>query len=300
MEPTSSTNDSHDCVHSAAPARDDTSLGNGLTDISSRTGEEEAVNSDEESSAESVDSAMRHLKRLLTHGHERAECDFCAICFLPIELPVWQHSNFNACCMKTECEGCYLVALRRGIGDRCHFCRAPLPRDDISIIAMIQKRARKGDASATSFLAMQYHHGGLGLAKDVPRAIELYTTAAELGSLEAHSRLGRIYYNGADGVVEENKARGINHWQQAAMKGHVLSRHCLGVVGIHDGDDELALQHWMISAKMGYEESMNGIKALFTDGQATEAQYSEALRGYQAAVEEMKSPQREEAKRLGF
>ena len=37
-------------------------------------------------------------------------------------------------------------------------------------------------------------------------------------------------------------------------------------------------------------------------GEATKAQYAEALRGYGDAVEEiqMKSPQREEAKRLGI
>ena len=34
----------------------------------------------------------------------------------------------------------------------------------------------------------------------------------------------------------------------------------------------------------------------FKKGQATKAQYAEALLGYRDAVEEMKSPQREEAK----
>ena len=85
------------------------------------------------------------------------------------------------------------------------------------------------------------------------------------------------------------------------MKGHVESRHSLGDVEFDDeGNYELALQHWMISAKMGYEESLDGIKKLFMSGHATKAQYAEALRGYQDAVEEMKSPQREEAKRLGL
>jgi len=63
---------------------------------------------------------------------------------------------------------------------------------------------------------------------------------------------------------------------------------------------ELAVQHLMISAKMGYEKSLNGIKDMFKEGHATKAQYAEALRGYGDAVEEMNSPQREEGKRLGF
>ena len=115
--------------------------------------------------------------------------------------------------------------------------------------------------------------------------------------LDAHYQLGYLYCSG-DGV-EENKPRGTHHWQQAAMKGHVFSRHSLGVIASREGDYVLAVQHYMISAKMGYEVSLNCIKELFTEGLATRAQYPEALMGYRDAVEEMKSPQREEAKRLG-
>ncbi|EJK70105.1 hypothetical protein THAOC_08564 [Thalassiosira oceanica] len=135
----------------------------------------------------------------------------------------------------------------------------------------------------------------LGLAKDFSRAIELYTEAAELGSLDAHFRLGHTYYYG-DGI-EEDEPRGIHHWQEAAMKGHVQSRHKLGVVEYDSGNNELAVQHWVISAKVGYEDSLNNIKNMFKEGHATKAQYGEALIGYRDAAEDMKSPQREEAKR---
>ena len=84
------------------------------------------------------------------------------------------------------------------------------------------------------------------------------------------------------------------------MNGHVPSRHCLGIDEAVNGNYELAVQHWMISAKMGHEGSLNNIKAMFKKGHATKAQYAEALMGYRDAVEEVKSPQREEAKRLGF
>ena len=84
------------------------------------------------------------------------------------------------------------------------------------------------------------------------------------------------------------------------MKGHALSRHDLGADEFERGNDQLAVQHWMISAKMGFESSLNEIKDMFKDGDATKAQYAEALLGYRDALEEMKSPQREEAKRLGI
>ena len=238
-----------------------------------------------------------YLKRLLTEGCERTEADLCTICFLPIGFPVGQNSKFNVCCMKRMCDGCVLAARRRGILDKCPFCRTHLPRGDASEVAMIRKRAKKGDAAALNFLGGKHYFGQSGVAKDVPRAIELWTEAAELGSLDAHYALAQFYYDG-DGV-EEDKVKGIRHWQQAAMGGHVQSRNNLGAFAYVIGKHELALQHWMISTKMGYEHSLNAVKGMFTRGQATKAQYAEALRSYQNAVEEMKSPLREEAKRLG-
>ena len=232
----------------------------------------------------------------MAEGHEMPEGHACTICFLPIEIPAEPHSMVKPCCMKRVCNGCILAANLRGINNKCPFCRTPLPRDDASTHEMVQRRAGKGDADAISSLAGHYFYGDLGLAKDVPRAMELWTEAARLGSLDAHDRLGARYYIGDD--VKMDKPRGVHHWQQAAMKGHVLSRDNLGVDECSKGHYDLALQHYLISAKMGYKGSLDGIKRMFTIGRATKAQYAEALRGYGDAVEETKSPQREEAKRF--
>mmetsp|Transcript_3166 Transcript_3166/g.7093 ORF Transcript_3166/g.7093 Transcript_3166/m.7093 type:complete len:252 (+) Transcript_3166:396-1151(+) len=245
--------------------------------------------------SDGVDGGVESAESL---EHPCLESGTCPICLLPIEIPVEHHSMVNVCCMKRVCNGCILAAHRRGILDKCAFCRTPHPRDDASAVAMIQRRVDKGDAGAMHFLGETYFLGGLGLAKDVPRAIDLFTRAAELGSPDAHLSLGNAYYT-ADGV-EEDKPRGIHHWQQAAMKGHVLGRHDLGIAEQDKANYELAVQHWMISAKMGCEMSLTGIKEMFIDGHATKAQYFDALKGYQDAAGEAKSPQRKEAKRLGM
>ena len=161
---------------------------------------------------------------------------------------------------------------------------------------MIRKRVDKGDAVAIKHLGEKYYYGELGLAKDVPRAIELWTQAAELGSLNAHFSLGSAFFFGD--VVDEDKPRGIHHFQQAAMKGHAISRGFLGVDEYESGNYEVAVQHLVISAKMGLEHSLDGVMDMFRDGHASKAQYTEALLGYRDAVEEMKSSYREEAKRL--
>ena len=56
----------------------------------------------------------------------------------------------------------------------------------------------------------------------------------------------------------------------------------------------------MVSAKMGYKDSLEMIKKMFMNGLATKEQYEQALTGCQDAVEEMKSRDRDEAKRLGY
>ncbi|EJK70939.1 hypothetical protein THAOC_07664 [Thalassiosira oceanica] len=173
----------------------------------------------------------------------------------------------------------------------------PLPADEASTLALAHKRVSKGDPEAIAYLGDSYYYGDLILEKDLSRAIELWTEAAELGSSGARYQLGVVYYNGIG--AEEDKPRGIRHWQQAAMKGDMESRHKLGSVEGKTGNYELAVQHWMISATLGYQDSLNDIKEMFKEGHATKEQYAEALLGYRDAVEETKSPQREEAKRLG-
>ena len=56
----------------------------------------------------------------------------------------------------------------------------------------------------------------------------------------------------------------------------------------------------MISAKMGQKHSVETIKDAFMAGAATKEQYTEARRGYQDGIEEVKSHDRDEAKRLGY
>ena len=175
----------------------------------------------------------------------------------------------------------------------CPFCRTPCPKGDTVKLALIRKRVDAKDPKATEYLASAYYSENNGLQQDIPRAMELWTEAARLGDLDAHCKLGWRYCNGQG--VEQDVARGTLHWQHAAIQGHPESRHNLGCHEYINANRHLAVQNWMISAKMGNENSLNEIKDMFKAGLATKAQYAEALKGYQDAVEETKSPQRDEA-----
>ena len=237
--------------------------------------------------------AEGHKLVLMKKGRERPEADECPICYLPLPLDD-QQSWFQTCCMKAVCEGCILAAEKRGMFD-CPFCRAPSP-DYSEVIPMIQNRVDAGDPVAISQLGNKYRSGEYGLVKDVTRAVELYERAAELGVKEAHYNLGVLYSAGTD--VQKDTAKAIRHYEAAAKEGYTKARVNLGCMELRDGNNDIALQHWMIAAKLGQEKALNYIRNMFLSNLATKADYEEALRGYQSATEQMRSPDRDEAERL--
>ena len=235
---------------------------------------------------------------LYKQGHERPEGDFCPICTLPIPLPMAEHSASYVCCMKRICDGFILAAQKRDM-DNCPFCRTPMPENDADALKMVLARVEKKDPAAIYQLGQTYFRGAHGLQKDTRKGVELLTEAAELGSAEALYSIGDTYRRG-NGVQEDN-AKAVEFFKKAAMQGHVESRYNVGWYESEKGNRnrDRALRHFLISVKMGHFKSVDNIKRMFMSGLATKEQYADALRGYQDAVEEMKSHDRDEAKRLG-
>ncbi|EJK60907.1 hypothetical protein THAOC_18674 [Thalassiosira oceanica] len=184
-------------------------------------------------------------------------------------------------------EKLYSQGLERPERDYCSICTLPIPHG-----------CKKKDPEAINFLGQRYYHGGFGLQKDMQRAVKVWEEAAELGSIGALYSLGNAYFHG-DGV-QQDEAKAVQFWMKSAMQGHVISRHNLGSDEGQKGNYDRAVRHFLISAKMGYEDSLENIKDAFMAGLATKEQYAEALKGYHGAVEEMKSHDREEAKAYGL
>ena len=198
--------------------------------------------------------------------------------------------------MKMLCNGCLIGAIKMGIDDKCAFCRSPRPKGDAESLKRAKARAQKKDPDAMKYLGDQYSQGRHGLEKDVSRAVELWAEAAELGSVDAQYNLGRAYINGIG--VEQDAARGVSLYEKAAMRGHAGARHNLGTYEHNSWNFDRAVRHYLISAKMGDTRALKVIKKMFAQGVATKSQYAEALKGCQDALEEMKSPDRDEAKKV--
>jgi len=175
----------------------------------------------------------------------------------------------------------------------CPFCRAP---NEVDSLVMVQKRADAKDPVAVEWLANRYFFGEAGLEKDASRAVQLWTEAAELGSIKAHCNLGNRYWNG-EGVTQD-RVKAVRHLELAAMEGNMEARCNLGDCERMYGNYERAVRHYLIAAKQGDKVALNYIRDIFMGGVATKQQYAEALKGYQESVEEMKSPDRDWANKI--
>ena len=57
----------------------------------------------------------------------------------------------------------------------------------------------------------------------------------------------------------------------------------------------MAVKHWIISATQGYDVSMKALMEAFKDGLVQKEELAAVLRAHKAAVDQIKSPEREAA-----
>ena len=225
--------------------------------------------------------------------------DDCPICFL--RLPSLNSGRvYMSCCGKIICRGCTHAfqsrayeAGRQKEDNICPFCRARPPNSDEEKIKQYKKRLELNDTQAICNLGCLYSQGQLGIRQNHAKALALFHRAVDLGYAEACSSIGHAYQNGLGVTVDEKKARW--YYELAAMGGCEESRHNLGCIEQQAGNMDRALKHWMIAAKDGEDDSFENIKCMYMEGIARKEDYTEALRLYQAYIDEIKSDQRDQA-----
>ena len=221
----------------------------------------------------------------------------CPICFirLPLLSTGWR---YNGCCGKTICSGCCYAPLYDNQGnkvdnEKCAFCRAPWPNTHEEGVERGKKRAEAGEANAMHSFGCYYSVGLNGFPQDYNKALELFHRAAELGDLEAYCEVGLAYYEGRG--VETDKRKANYYFQLAAMGGNAIARYNLGLLELTAGNIDRALKHHMIAVRDGYTKSLEQIKLMYSNGDATKGDYTKALQLYQTYLEEIKSVQRDKA-----
>ena len=215
----------------------------------------------------------------------------CPICCLPLPLDLTK-STMMSCCSKMICKGCDYANCRRQIEERlrptCPFCRHPVPETKEEANKINLKRVAANDPVAMAEVGRRHCHEG-----EYDTAIEYLTKAAGLGDVNTHYHLSRLYVRGEG--VEKDEKKGLYHFEEAAIAGHPEARFHLACYEGGRGRCDRMVEHLIISANLGHDESIQGLKLCYKEGKVSKEDFASALRGHQAAVNETKSPQREEA-----
>jgi hypothetical protein len=217
----------------------------------------------------------------------------CPLCCLPLSIDK-SKSTMMGCCCKVICNGCdYANSMREikeGLEPRCVYCREPAPKSEKEQYKRIMNRIKKKDPVAMTSMGKKHYHQG-----DYGKALEYCKKAAELGDVDAHFCLGDLYYKGKGRGVKKDITKALPHLQKAAIGGHTAARGVLATHEMENGRFERAAKHLMINANLGCDNSLKLIKELVMEGVVSKDEYAAALRGYQAAVNETKSVEREKA-----
>jgi len=239
--------------------------------------------------------ALLHDKKLFTQPDE-THLGECHLCFLP--LPIDQSkSGFYSCCSNYICMGCVYANRKSNINDPieaqcCPFCRQPVSRGNKKDRKRLMKRVKANDP-----VAMKEMGGQCRVEGDYDAAFKYLSKSAELGHLDAHYRLGIMYWQGEG--VEKNEEKTVYHWEKAAIGGHPYARHGLACIEERNGNIERSVEHFIIAANLGDEKSMEALWAEFKDGNITKEDLEATLRSHHAAIDATKSEQREEAEKVG-
>ena len=215
----------------------------------------------------------------------------CPICFLPMPLDT-SKSTFWPCCSKIICEGCDYESYKSNIHDRafsCPFCREPVASKKENRIRMM-KRVKANDPAAMKEMGLKCYGEG-----DYKGAFIYWTEAAKLGDFDSHHHLGVMYREGQ--FVEKDMEKAIYHWEKAAIGGHPDARYSLSYFEQKNGNTERAVKHAIIAANLGKEDSMKELWGHYAKGNMTKEELEATLRSHKAAIDEMRSSQREEAER---
>ena len=223
----------------------------------------------------------------------------CPICMIPLPSSVLTTGyRYYTCCGKFICSGCihavvHAVAIRDGGQGPCPFCRTPAATSEEEEFERNKKRAEVDDSFAVYNMGIYYNNGHLRLPRDRAKALELWHRAGKLGCASANYNLGTAYKNGNGVERDEKKAK--KYLELGAMKRDAWSRHNLANLEFNAGNHSRALKHYMLSAGGGSQDALTKIQMMKMVGNASDDDYMKALKSYQSHLDEIKSPQRDEA-----
>jgi TPR repeat protein len=143
----------------------------------------------------------------------------------------------------------------------------------------LQKACDASVLAACTNLAAQYELGE-GVARDIGRAVALFTTGCDGQEPRACYNLGRLYVHGAEGLAKDAK-KGTPFLEKACGKAEAAGCYELGLVhylGKTTGDKDFAraLPAFDAGCKGGHAESCANLGAMYVNGEGVAKDLSRA------------------------
>ena len=150
----------------------------------------------------------------------------------------------------------------------------------------LMKRIKANDPAALCYMGLECYR-----EENCGGAFEYLSKAAEWGDADARYRLGYMYGKGEG--VEKDDEKAVYHYEKAAIGGHPDARHNLACIEEENGNIERAVKHFIIASNLGHEKSMKALWKQYSAGNITKEDLDATLRAHQAALDAMKSEQRD-------
>jgi TPR repeat protein len=197
-------------------------------------------------------------------------------------------SVIRPCCSNLICQGCVYENYKSNKNDlvkvlSCPFCREVASEQDHK---RMMKRVKANDP-----VALRYTGDKCYDEVDYDTAFEYFSKAAELGDIDSHYSLGNMYYEGEG--VEEDMEKAVYHYEKAAIGGNPYARHNLAIIEEWNGNIERAVKHLIIAANLGHDKAMKELWKHYSAGHITKEELETTLRTHQAAIDAMKSSDRD-------
>ena len=133
-----------------------------------------------------------------------------------------------------------------------------------------------------------YRDGENGVTKDLKKAVEYFTKAAEQGHASAQADLGDCYYNG-NGVYEDND-KAVEWYRKAAEQGNASGQYGLGGCYLYGygvtKNYAKALELYRKAANQGNAKAQNSIGTCYYHGEGVKKNYVQAIEWFRKAADQ--------------
>jgi len=153
-----------------------------------------------------------------------------------------------------------------------------VPKDLAKAVELYQKSANQGNADAQSNLGFAYANG-MGVPKDFAKAVELYQKAADQGNALGQNNLGIAYANGTG--VPKDIAKAVDLFRKSADQGYADAQNNLGIayqngIGVPK-DPAKAAELFRKSAEQGYADAKNNLGLAYANGSGVPKDIAKAV-----------------------